>query len=76
VNIDKQLMAVDYLAAPRVEVLNSKWRRRRVTLGMKVYRSASLNVDSTQIVEHIEIECPGYVLTERGPMIEKKDEDE
>jgi hypothetical protein len=76
VNIDKQLMTVDYLAAPKIEVLHSKRRRSNATLGMKIWRSASLNVDSTQIVEHIEIGCPGYVCTDRGPMMHKKDEDD
>ena len=75
-NIDKQLMKVDYHDIPKVEVLHSKRRRSNATLGMKVTRSQSLNVDCTQIVEHIEIECPGYVCTDRGPMMRKKDEDE
>ena len=60
--------------AARPLVLTSRKFRRNANLGMKVWRSESRNFDYGTEVEHVEIACPSYELTERGPMIERKEE--
>ena len=56
-------------------VLTSRKFRRNATLGMKVWRSKTRNFDYCTEIEHVEIACPNYVLTDRGPVIERKKEE-
>jgi hypothetical protein len=67
---------VDEYKMVRPLVLTSRRFRRNAGLGMKVWRSATCNFDYGTEIEHIEIGCPNYVLTDRGPVIERKKEDE
>lgn len=61
--------------APKIEILLTKRRKRSAPLGMKIWRSAALNLDCMQIVEHIEIACPKYELTARGPELIEDEND-
>ena len=67
-------LASDYEAS-RPLILRSRMFRRNATLGMKVWRGATRNFDTRTEIEHIEIACPKYVLTDRGPVIERKEEE-
>lgn len=67
---------VDEYNMVRPLVLTSRWFRRNANYGMKVWRSKSRNFDCGHEIEHIEIGCPSYVLTDRGPVIERKKENE
>ena len=68
-----QLVA-DHAAAQPL-ILRSRMFRRNENFGMKVWRGATRNFDTEVEIEHIEIACPSYVLTGRGPMIEHKEEE-
>ncbi len=65
-----------YCESPRPLVLTTRWFRRSAPLGMKVWRSVTRNFDCGHEIEHIEIACPNYKLTDRGPVIERKKETE
>ena len=54
--------------APKMDVKTSRRFKRTVPLGMKVWRSLTVNFDCAYIVEHIVTACPGYILTENGPV--------
>lgn len=56
-------------------VLTSRRFRRNANLGMKVWRSATRNFDYDFEIEHVEIACPKYSLTDRGPTIDKQDDE-
>ena len=58
--------------APRPAILHTRRFRRSEKYGMLVWRSVTKNVDSGTEIEHIEIECPQYELTGRGPVLKKK----
>jgi len=51
-----------------MDVRTSRKFKRTVPLGMKVYRSMTINFDCRFAIEHVEIECPGYELTPDGPV--------
>ena len=59
---------------PSMDVQTSKRRRKNVALGMQVYRSMTVNFDTLQLVEHIEMSCPKFTLTETGPRLKTKQE--
>ena len=40
---------------------------RRATQGMKVQFGRTVNVQCSVVIDHFEIECPGYELTSNGP---------
>jgi hypothetical protein len=69
-----QLVA-DHAAAQPL-ILHSRRFRRNVGFGMKVWRSATRNFDYKTEIEHVELACPSYELTERGPVIAKKEKEE
>ncbi len=56
------------------DIQTSKRRRKNIHLGMQVCRSMTANFDTLQIVEHIELECPKYTLTDDGPRLKTKQE--
>lgn len=56
------------------DIQTSKKRRKNVTLGMQVCRSMTVNFDTLQLVEHIELECPEYTMTNDGPRLKTKQE--
>ena len=58
--------------APKMDVKTSRRFKRTVPLGMKVWRSLTVNFDCVYTIEHIETECPGYVLTDDGPVHKRK----
>ncbi len=62
--------------APRHVILTTRKFRRNASHGMKVWRSRTRNFDVGHEVEHIEVACPNYTLTERGPVIERKKDKE
>ena len=57
--------------APPLDVRTTRKFKRSAPLGMKVWRSLTINFDCMQLVEHIELECPGFVLTEQGPVLKE-----
>lgn len=57
-------------------VLTTRRFRRSAKLGMKVWRSVTRNFDYDLEIEHIEIGCPGYELSNNGPVHKKKEEDD
>ena len=59
---------------PRQDVQTSRRFCRNICLGMQVYRSMTVNFDTFQIVEHIEIACPQFTLTNSGPRLKTKQE--
>jgi len=63
---------VAFTEVPRHDIRTSRKFRRGATLGMKVWRSMTVNFDLPQIIEHVEIECPNYELTPNGPMYKRK----
>ena len=74
--IDIEDRMVDEHETLRPMVLTTRWFRRNANLGMKVWRSESRNFDTDTEIEHIEIACPNYTLTDRGPVIERKKEED
>ena len=56
------------------DIQTSKRRRKNVHLGMQVYRSMTVNFNTLQIVEHIELACPKYTLTPDGPRLKTEQE--
>jgi hypothetical protein len=56
------------------DIQTSKKRRKNVALGMEVCRSMTANFDTLQIVEHIELSCPKYTMTNDGPRLKTKQE--
>jgi hypothetical protein len=64
---------VEQYETVRPMVLTTRWFRRNANLGMKVWRSTTRNFDCDFEVEHVEIGCPNYTLTDRGPVLEKKE---
>ena len=56
------------------DVQTSKRRRRNVALGMQVYRSMTVNFDTFQVIEHIELACPKFTLTKDGPRLKTEQE--
>ena len=65
-----------YIEAPRPDIRKSRSFRRVAPLGMKVWRSMTINFDTPHVVEHIEIGCPNYKLTDRGPVYDIKEQAE
>lgn len=61
-----------YIPVPKSDIRTSRRFRRGASLGMKVWRSMTINLDLPQIIEHIEIECPYLKLTDRGPVFDRK----
>ena len=55
-------------------VLTTRIFRRNANLGMKVWRSVTRNFDCAFEIEHIEVGCPKYTLTDRGPVLEREEE--
>ena len=55
-------------------VLTTRWFRRGVSNGAQVRRAKTRNFCYGIEVEHIEVSCPGFELTERGPVLVEKDE--
>ena len=72
--MDKDLAETGYLKAPDPVILTSSKFRRLVGHGMKVWRSETRNIDNGTVVEHIEMACPGYELTKRGPELVVEEE--
>ena len=72
--------AIEVLATleeERPDVRTSRQFRRNVGHGMKVWRQETRNFTYGTRLEHITLECPGYRLTDRGPvMYRKEDNDE
>lgn len=58
----------EYLEAPKPLILTTRKFRRTAPLGMHVWRSATRNFDYGVDIEHVEIGCPGYKLSDRGPV--------
>lgn len=56
------------------DVQTSKKRRKNVALGMQVCRSMTVNFDTLQLIEHIELACPKFTLTENGPRLKTEQE--
>jgi len=63
-----------YIAERKQDVKTSRKFCKNVPLGMQVYRSMTVNFDIPQIIEHIEIACPMFTLTENGPQLKTKQE--
>jgi len=61
-----------YVAVPRPDIRMSRQHKRGAPLGMKVWRSMTINFDLLQTIEHVVIACPNYKLTERGPVFDFK----
>lgn len=55
-------------------VLTTRWFRRSVSNGAQVKRAMTRNFCYGTQIEHIEVSCPGFELTERGPVLLEKDE--
>ena len=41
--------------------------KRRATLGMKIQFARTVTPSRNIVVDHFELECPGYTLTNSGP---------
>lgn len=54
-------------------VLTTRRFRRTVSQGMHVWRSTTRNFETSEEIEHVEIACPGYELTSRGPVHKAKE---
>lgn len=54
-------------------VLTTRWFRRSVSNGAQVRRAKTRNFCYGIEIEHVEISCPGYDLTERGPVMREKE---
>jgi len=65
-----------FIEAPRHDVRRSRTFRRTLPLGMKAWRSMTINFDLIQTIEHVVLECPDYKLTERGPVYDIKEQAE
>lgn len=62
--------------AVRPLVLTTRRFRRSAPLGMKVWRSVTRNFDYDLEIEHIELACPGYELSNNGPVHKRRKKDE
>ena len=58
----------------RQDVPTSRRFCKNVHLGMKVYRSMTVNFDISQVIEHVEMSCPQFTLTKNGPRLKTKQE--
>lgn len=67
----QKLMRLEGCDAPRPLILTSRRFRRPANFGMKIWRSATRNFDYDLEIEHVEIACPGYKLTDNGPMMDR-----
>ena len=59
---------------PKQDIQTSRRFCRNVPLGMQVYRSMTVNFDIPSMVEHIEMACPEFTMTENGPRLKTKQE--
>ena len=57
-------------------ILTTRKFRRSASFGTQVWRSVTRNFDFDQEIEHVEIACPNYKLTDRGPVLERKEKDD
>lgn len=55
-----------------MDVRTSRRFKRTASLGMKVWRSMTVNFDCVYVIEHVELECPNYELTPNGPVYKRK----
>lgn len=62
--------------APRPMVLTTRRFRRSAPCGMKVWRAVTRNFDYGTEIEHVELACPGYELSNNGPVHKRKDEED
>jgi len=67
---------VEFIEVPRQDIRKSRSFRRVVPLGMKVWRSMTINFDLAQTIEHVVLECPQYKLTNNGPVYDIKEQAE
>lgn len=58
----------------RPDVRTSRKFRRSAPGGMKVWRAMTVNFDTRHTIEHVELECPDYKLTDRGPVFDYKED--
>ena len=61
------------IEAPRPLVLTTRRFRRSAPGGMKVWRSVTRNFDYDVEIEHVEIACPGYELSNSGPTHKRRE---
>jgi hypothetical protein len=59
---------------PKDDVQTSRRFCRNIPLGMQVYRSMTVNFTLGQVIEHIELACPKFTLTNDGPRLKTEQE--
>ena len=74
-NLENLENIIDQHDASRPLILTTRRFRRSSNYGMKVWRSVTRNFDMDQEIEHVEIACPNYRLTDRGPVLDRKQEE-
>ena len=62
------MMEDELTIRPKVFRFDRK-HKRRITRGMRVQFGRTMNVNTSSIVDHYELSCPGYELTTNGPRI-------
>jgi len=64
-----------YANVPQPLILTTRRFRRTARFGTHVWRSVTRNFDYDTEIEHIEMACPGYTLTDRGPVIDDNEDE-